>query len=87
VVGNLVTPIPVTLDGKSHTITVQDPAMLAAIAYTMDPNSALELQLVGSATPCLNLTPVGVINVSDVTLALPTATGANAEPVPATVSG
>jgi ABC-2 type transport system ATP-binding protein len=70
VVGNLVTPISVTMDGQSHTVTVP----LADIAYSMDadPTHTLTLQLVGSATPYLNLTSFGVIKVSDVKLSLPT---------------
>ncbi|WP_102142555.1 CocE/NonD family hydrolase [Mycobacterium hubeiense] len=68
VVGNIVTPIPVTLDGQEHTVTVP----LSAIAYEMDENSDLSLQIVSSATPFLNFTQFGVINVSDVQVDLPT---------------
>jgi ABC-2 type transport system ATP-binding protein len=76
VLGNLVTPIPVTLDGRSQTVTVA----LEQIAYTMVPGAKLKLQLVGFATPYLNLTQVGFINVESVTLSLPTvAAGAAGE--------
>jgi ABC-2 type transport system ATP-binding protein len=68
VVGNLVTPIPVTLNGQTQQVTVQ----LNDVAYTMDDTSDLELQIVGTATPFLNLTEFGYINVSDVTVDLPT---------------
>lgn len=68
VVGNIVTPVPVTLDGRTHEAHVS----MEDIAYTMDENSDLELQIVGSATPYLNLTSYGVINVSDVSVSLPT---------------
>jgi len=68
VVGNIVTPVPVTLDGQTHEAHVS----MEDIAYTMDENSDLELQIVGSATPYLNLTSYGVINVTDVSLSLPT---------------
>lgn len=68
VLGNLVTPIPVTLDGRSQTVTVA----LEQIAYTMVPGATLKLQLVGFATPYLNLTQIGFINVESVTIALPT---------------
>jgi ABC-2 type transport system ATP-binding protein len=70
VVGNVVTPIPVTLDGQTHTVTVP----LEDIAYTAPPDGGnLTLQIVGSATPYLNLISFGVINVSSVELTLPTA--------------
>ncbi len=68
VLGNLVTPIPVTLNGHSQTVTID----LEQIAYTMVPGAELKLQLVGFATPYLNLTQVGFINVENVTLSLPT---------------
>ena len=71
VVGNIVTPIPVTLDGRPHIGDIN----MADIVYTYDdvPNDAdLELQIVGSATQFLNLTQFGFINVSDVAVSLPT---------------
>ena len=71
VVGNIVTPIPVTLDGRTHTADIN----MADIVYTYDdvPNDAdLELQIVGSATQFLNLTQFGFINVSNVAVSLPT---------------
>jgi len=71
VVGNIVTPIPVTLDGKEH--VVSDYA-LNDVAYTMDPNSDLELQLTTSATPYLNFTQWGYVNIGDVGVDLPTTT-------------
>jgi ABC-2 type transport system ATP-binding protein len=67
VVGNVVTPIPVTLDGTDQTVTVP----LNDIAYTLGDTSHLELQIVTSATPYLNLTEFGYINVGDVSLDLP----------------
>ena len=77
VLGNLVTPIPVTLDGQTHTVTVP----LNDVAYTAPPGDTLTLQIVGSATPYENLTSVGVINVSSMQLALP-AVGAGADAMP-----
>jgi ABC-2 type transport system ATP-binding protein len=71
VVGNIVTPIPVTLDGRTHTADIN----MEDIVYTYDdiPDDAdLELQIVGSATPYLNLTQFGFINISDVAVSLPT---------------
>lgn len=78
VVGNLVTPVPVTLDGREHTTTVP----LSNIAYTMDHSSDLEVQIVSSATPFLNLTQWGYVNVSDVGVSLPTADPAQVDPDP-----
>jgi ABC-2 type transport system ATP-binding protein len=77
VVGNLVTPLTVTLDGQTHTQTYQ----LNDIAYTMDANSDLEVQIVTSATPFLNLTQYGFINVGNVTVAMPVTTDGVLEPV------
>jgi ABC-2 type transport system ATP-binding protein len=69
VVGNILTPIPVKLDGKTREVSVD----LEDIAYTMDPGDSLTLQIVGSATPFENFTSYGVINVSSVDLTVPTA--------------
>ena len=55
VLGGIVTPIPVTLDGQTHTVTVP----LEAIAYTAPPGAKLTLQVVSSATPYLNLLSFG----------------------------
>jgi len=77
VLGSLVTPIPVTLDGQTHTVSIAL-GQLADVAYTAAelPDSttqpSLTLQLVGSATPFENLTSFGVINVSNMQLTLPT---------------
>ena len=79
VLGNLATPIPVTLDGHSHTVTVAA-GTLENVAYTATgPDSTLTVQLVGSATRYENFTAFGAIHVSDMTLSLPTVgPGANA---------
>ncbi len=68
VLGGIVTPIPVTLDGQTHTVTVP----LEAIAYTAPPGAKLTLQVVSSATPYLNLLSFGAINISSMQLVLPT---------------
>jgi ABC-2 type transport system ATP-binding protein len=75
VLGNQVTPVPVTLDGREHTVEVP----LSYIAYTMDDDSDLELQIVGSATAWENFTQYGAINVGEVQLVLPTAANAKQE--------
>jgi ABC-2 type transport system ATP-binding protein len=84
VVGNVVTPIPVTLDGQTHQVTVN----LEDIAYTYDPTTApagdpLTLQLVASTTPYQSFTSFGYINISDVGVTLPTV-GAGADAMPVT---
>ncbi len=71
VVGNIVTPIPVTLDGQQHTVTAY---ALNDIAYTMDPDSDLELQLTTGATAYLKLHAVRIIKIDDVSVDLPTTT-------------
>lgn len=68
VVGNLVTPIPVTLDGKTHTI---DDFALENISYTAAPGDKLTLQITSSATAYENFTSFGVMNISDIGLTLP----------------
>jgi ABC-2 type transport system ATP-binding protein len=73
VLGGIVTPIPVTLDGRTHTVTVP----LEAIAYTAPPGAELTLQVVSTATPYLNVLTFGGINISSMQLVLPTV-GANA---------
>ncbi len=68
VIGNLVTPVSVRLDGTRQTAQVS----LEAIAQTMSATDSLTLQLVGSATAYENLTAFGVITISDVSVSLPT---------------
>ncbi|WP_245905979.1 S15 peptidase family protein [Mycolicibacterium palauense] len=75
VLGNIVTPVPVTLDGRSHTVTID----LEDIAYTMGPTDSLTVQLAAAATPFLNFTGFGFVNVSDMSVEIPTVgAGANA---------
>ena len=67
VVGSIITPVPVKLDGKTHTVSIP----LEDIAYTVyDAKDTLMLQIVASSTLYQN-SSVGVINVSDVKLDLP----------------
>ncbi|MGB8404771.1 MAG: alpha/beta fold hydrolase, partial [Mycobacterium sp.] len=85
VLGNLDTPVPVILNGQTHTVTVS----LNDIAYTAAAaGGLLTLQLVGSATQYENFTSFGAINVSNLSISLPTAgTGVATEenPSPAPV--
>jgi ABC-2 type transport system ATP-binding protein len=69
VVGNQVTPVPVTLDGRPHTVAVP----METVAYTAMPGTTLELQLVSTtvayATPRLG----GSVDFSRIGVVLPTA--------------
>ena len=71
VVGNQVTPVPVELDGKLHTVEVP----LEVVAQKADPSSDLVLQL--AATTTLYGTPRlgGSIAVQKASITLPTVTG------------
>ncbi|MCV7227563.1 CocE/NonD family hydrolase [Mycolicibacterium komossense] len=76
VVGNIVTPIPVTLNGQQQTVQIP----MEDIAYTVNAGgtqSHLTLQIVSSATPFLNFTQFGVINVSGVSVSMPVYNTAN----------
>lgn len=79
VVGNLVTPVPVTLDGRTHSVTFN----LANIVYTSDDSvdpGDLTLQITSSATAYENFTAFGVINISNIGLTLQTPATITPEP-------
>jgi len=69
VLGNQVTPVPLTLDGRSHTLALR----LETVAYTAKPGTSLELQLV--ATTVAYITPQlgGSVDFTRIRLVLPTA--------------
>jgi ABC-2 type transport system ATP-binding protein len=70
VLGSLATPIPVTLDGQSHTITVP----LEPVAHTLRPGESVTLQLVATAGLYERIIPsLGVLDVSSMQMTLPTA--------------
>lgn len=69
VLGNLVTPISVTLDGKSHVAVVD----LEQVAQTLQPGETVTLQLVASAVPYQTVNSFGALTVASVRLSLPTA--------------
>lgn len=72
VVGNMVTPVPVTLDGRQHTVEIP----MENITYTSyGLNDSLTLQITSSATMYENFTSFGLINISDIALDLPTVAG------------
>ena len=70
VLGYNATPIPVTLDGATRTVTVD----LEPLAHTLRPGESVTLQLVASAGLYERINPaLGVLNVSSMRLTLPTA--------------
>ncbi len=73
VLGSQVTPIAVTLDGQTHTVTVD----LEPVAHTLKPGQTVTLQLVAEAGTYQELLPtvgelaVGPLKVSSMQLTLP----------------
>ena len=70
VLGNLVTPLPVTLDGQQRTLSMD----LSDIVYTYGGDTtpgSLTLQITSSATAYENLTSFGLMTISDVSVTLP----------------
>ncbi len=80
VVGNLVTPVAVTMDGQTHTATVN----MENIVYTVDdPNvDNLTLQITSSTTAYWSLTSYGVVNISNINLTVPTPANISPELLP-----
>lgn len=72
VLGNQVTPIPVTLDGEQHVAKVS----LEQIAHTLEPGQTVTLQIVASAVQYQAFWSSGRITVSSIKLAVPTASAA-----------
>ena len=69
VLGNIVTPIPVTLDDEEYTVSLP----LADVVYSSAGISAasLTLQITSSATAFANPSS-GEVEISDITISLPT---------------
>jgi ABC-2 type transport system ATP-binding protein len=67
VLSNIVTPIPVTLDGRTRTVSMS----MEDIAYSVDAGDSLTLQITGSALNYFNAWSYGGINISDITLDMP----------------
>ena len=76
VLSNSVTPIPVTLDGRTHTVTMD----MADVAYTAQAGDSLTLQITSSAVNFEKFFSYGFVNISDVGLSLPQHT--TVDPVP-----
>jgi ABC-2 type transport system ATP-binding protein len=68
VVGNLVTPLPVTLDGASHTVS----RPLEGIAASLTPAGRYRLQVIGGSQVYGPVRGVGAITFSAIDVALPT---------------
>ena len=81
VLGNIVTAIPVTLDGKEHTVTAFP---IANIAYTapVTPGATLTLQIVANSSLYQNTSVNWGVDVNKVTVTLPTSGTAIKNPVP-----
>jgi ABC-2 type transport system ATP-binding protein len=69
VLGNQVTPIPVTLDGASHTIT----RSLEGVAASLKPGARYRLQLIGGSQVYGPVRGAGSIAISAARIELPTA--------------
>ncbi|CAN1568964.1 Xaa-Pro dipeptidyl-peptidase-like domain containing protein [Mycobacteriaceae bacterium] len=72
VLGNVVTPLAVILDGRERTQTFD----LSDIVYTYDPEGegGLTVQITSSATAFENLTSFGLMNISNVSVTMPNRT-------------
>ena len=72
VLGNVVTPLAVILDGRERTQTFD----LSDIVYTYDPEGegGLTVQITSSASAFENLTSFGLMNISNVTVTMPNRT-------------
>jgi len=71
VVNNQITPIPVTLDGKSHTLSIP----LETVSYTAKAGISLELQLVASTVAYITPRLGGTVDFSRATVVLPAVKG------------
>lgn len=71
VLGNVVTAIPVTLDGREHAVSVP----LEQIAYTAGAGDSLTLQITSAASNFANFLALGMLEISGVELELPIRAG------------
>ena len=79
VLGNINTAIPITLDGKEHTITAFP---IANVAYTASPGSTLTLQIVANSSLYQNTSVNWGVDINKVAVSLPTTGTAIPNPVP-----
>jgi len=68
VLGNQVTPIPVTLDGQTHTISLP----LQPVAHTLRPGETVTLQLFAWSADYAASPSWGALKVTDIRISLPT---------------
>ena len=68
VLGNQVTPIPVTLDGQDHTASVP----LAPVAQTLRPGETVTLQVFAWSADFASSSSLGSLTVNELRLSLPT---------------
>jgi ABC-2 type transport system ATP-binding protein len=71
VLNNQITPVPVTLDGRAHTLTIP----LETVGYTTKAGSPLELQVVATTVAYITPRLDGTIRFSRVKVVLPTVQG------------
>ena len=71
VLNNQITPIPVALDGKSHSMTIP----LESVGYTAKADASLELQLVATTVAYITPRLGGTITFDRVRVVVPTAKG------------
>ncbi len=75
VLGNQVTPIPVTLDGKTHTTTIA----LQPVAHTLRPGETVTLQLLAWSADFASNRTLGELTVEGMRISLPTNPSATAD--------
>ncbi|MDZ5085271.1 MULTISPECIES: CocE/NonD family hydrolase [Mycobacteriaceae] len=68
VLGNHATPIPVVLDGDTHTVTFS----MGQVAHTLAPGQSVTVQIVTSSAKFLNFYSWGAITVEGMSVSLPT---------------
>jgi ABC-2 type transport system ATP-binding protein len=71
VLNNQITPVPVTLDGRSHTVTVP----LETVGYTAQAGTSVELQLVATTVAYITPRLGGTLDFARIRVVLPTAKG------------
>lgn len=70
VLGSIVTPVPVTLDGATHELTID----LEPVSHTLRPGQTVTLQLVSSAGLYQTILPsTGTLTISSLQVSVPTA--------------
>jgi len=71
VVNNQITPVPVVLDARTHSLTIP----LETVSYTATPGTSLELQLVATTTAYVTPRLGGSVHFSHIGVTLPTVSG------------